>query len=436
MRNGKELLALVALLAVMIAIATFSFREESNPFASNAAPQRSSYHSSSQGYKAAMLTMQALDIPVHRQIRPFSLLPASGALLVADPTRTPVSVMEGRALLHWVRRGNHALIFLESDSALLAALTGFETAVEPQPQGGAPNTPLWLQQWDKQFYPQRLTPMEMLETVASGKEPPEAKISTARAIAPTFFTQRAPTLHVKSLARFPEKHPLPAQVAARFSRVTPVYADARGIVAVYAQSGKGGMLFCSSPWTLANQGISEGHNLDLLLAMVDTHPSAPLIFDEYHHGYGANMSVWNLAPAKVKLGIAHVALALALLVALLSWRFGAIRLPAEDRYTRSRAEYLASMAGLLQRARASSMVAQRLHAQLSGELARRLRMPAHAPLPALLAANDRFPVVERGALARVAQQLALVQAQPRPDIHQLLRLARDVHQLLQRERLS
>ena len=157
-----------------------------------------------------------------------------------------------------------------------------------------------------------------------------------------------------------------------------------------------------------------------------------MIFDEYHHGYGAGMSVWSLTPSPTKLGILQLAGALLLLLITLAWQFGPPRVPADERFSRSRAEYLTSMAGLLQRARATHVVRDRLVAMLQRELARRLGLPAQADHAQVLAANKANPVMDHAALEHVLQQIVALQQQQRPTAEALLRSSRAAHRLLHR----
>lgn len=431
MRNGKEMLILLALLLVIILLSTISYREDSSSLKSRVSPQRSSYHSTSTGYRAAYLTMKELGYPVKRQIRPFSMLPARGTLVIAEPNRTPLSILEGRDLLKWLERGNQALIFIDKDSSLLLGLSG-ETPAESPEMTNKKEKPIWLSSWEKQFNPQRMSAAEQAMAIANGIKLPAPTVSTAKITsdAPTEWARSAVELRIKSFARFPKKSLLPSLVARKFTQITPIYTDKAGIVAIYARRGRGGVLFCSSPWSMANQGIKEAENFDLLLGMVNQQADSPLIFDEYHQGYGANMNVWDLAAAKVKFGLAHLLLATALFVALISWRFGIIRLPAEERYTHSRAEYLFSLAGLLQRANASSLVAKQLESRLTKELTRKLHMPVKSSSEEIIAANLRHHVVEPLDLARIFQQLETLRTEARPEQFHLLRLANEINNLL------
>ena len=132
-----------------------------------------------------------------------------------------------------------------------------------------------------------------------------------------------------------------------------------------------------------------------MLALANLQPGAPMIFDEYHHGIGTGVSLWTLAPAATKWGVAQSALAFLLLLLLLAWRFGPPRLPIDERFTRTRAEYLTSMAGLLQRVQATHVVRDRLANLLRRQVSRRLAIPPHADFARFLDANAQLHVVEQ-----------------------------------------
>ena len=425
MRRHFELLALFALVIFIVAMTTITRREDFDD--SQNAPNRvirSSYRTLPDGYKGLYLTLEELRYPVHRQIRPYSLLPKHGLLIIADPHKQNITPYELRRLRSWLQQGNMAIILLEHHPDCFSP----NDNVNMQPQADDEDDPSAVPL-------AHASPADTTTATAvngGGSLDPH--------VAPVLHS--VPSLTVQSTKRLSSRrngmpsqqmldlHDLPPALQSDIQTARPLYADERGVVMAYSPIASGGIVWCSSPWSFSNAGLPEGKNLDLLLALADRRPGGPIIFDEYHQGYGAGMTVWNIAPALTKLGVGQIVLALVLLLLTLSWRFGASRLPAEERFARSRAEYLMSMATLLQRARATQLVRDRLNTMFRRELSRRLGVPMSASLEQFEAANAVHQVVSPEALAQVWQQFDQLEYQQRPRPEVVFRLAQQVHRLL------
>lgn len=426
MRKRWELLALAVIALFIVVLGMLSYRDDDgSAHKSPDAVLRSSYRTYPEGYKALYLTLDALGYAPQRLIRPYAMLDKPGLLIVTDPYSSlkdngrelhpPVSPYEARRLFSWLRRGNYALITLQYHPEYLQTL-GKTTPQSHENTGEEePKIVIREDRWSARF----------AHAKATG--------STALPIAHTQLTASVPELAINSSCRFPKDELLPHNLRAMVDSVEPLYGDTAGVSVVYSKVGKGGIVWCSSPWSFSNQGIDQKNNLDLVLALAAKTPHGHVYFDEYHHGYGANMTVWNLAPLRTKLGVLQLAIALLLLFVTIGWRFGPVRLPAEERFTRSRAEYLTSMAGLLERARATRLVCNQLETFLRRELCRRLGIPATQPLDRVLAANATHPVTDPAETERVVNQLRDMAAQ-KPSAEALLRLSYDIHRLLKRKR--
>lgn len=424
MRVRTEVLALLLIAGVIAAMTALSHRDDID--ATQLTPGsviRSSYRTFPEGYRALFLTLRALGYPTRPFTRPYTLLPARGLLIVADPYRKEVGRAEGRYLLDWLRQGNHALVTLEYHPEFVKALHERPPRHDEQKDEPREEKPWWHNAPDKYSgTTHALTPFAVREPIAT----------TATSVLLTPLTARAPRLKVASLRRFKPEQLLPPEVEQQTGPAVPLYRDAYGISAAYTAVGAGGIVWCISPWSFSNAGLREANNLDLVQALADLQPGAPVLFDEYHQGYGAGATVWTLAPPLTKLGIVLLSLSLLAWLYTLSWRFGPPRLPIEERYTRSRAEYLTAMAGLLERARATHVVAERLSTWMRREMGRRLGIPPHAPAEHFLAANARHQVVEQAGLERVMRLLQVMEQQKRPEPNTLLRLAGDIHRVLYR----
>jgi len=415
MRRREEIVALVLVMAALAALLVL--RRPDQMQAAEWVPARmvrTSYGAMPGQYKALYLTLGRLGYHTRRLLRPYPLLPPRGLLIVADPYKVPISAFEARRLFDWIRRGNHALVLVEHHAELLTALNGHPPDEADQQDSEAD---------DEDTAPAPQGGWQVLPSVG------DDAAATAIATAPSFLSAAAPALRVASHVRF-SAVPLPEELRALTGVTVPLYRDRQGTCVAYSAVGEGGIVWCCSPWSFSTAGLREGNNLEFALALANLHPQDPVIFDEYHHGFGRNMSLWSLAPLYTKLGIAVCALALCLLLYTLGWRFGPPRLPDAERFTRSRAEYLTSMAGMLERIGATHLVYQRLCRRLRQALGHRLNLSATLPWGKLLEANQQHPVVEHVTLERLVTRLTALESVRRPDPEVLCRLAGEIARLL------
>lgn len=411
--EAVALLLIVVFLGVMIA---FSHREDLNAEQLGGLHVvRSSYRTLPEGLKALYLTLDRLGYQPRRLTQSYAALPERGLLIVADPYKRPVGDFDMRTLLQWVRAGNHALLLVEyhPDKLLpvpdLAPEVGYEDVFGGETgQGGNAQA-------------------QQASDIARGRT-----MTEATPLAPSFLSARAPALAVKTRLRLPSDRALPITFENDPVGLALLYGDAHGASVAYAPFGKGGIIWCTSPWSFSNEGLKarDGQNLDLILALADLQPGAPVLFDEYHHEFGAKMSLWTLMPRLTKLGVLELTAAFLLLLISLVWRFGPEQLPLDERFSRSRAEYLTSMASLFERHRLTHVVLQRLRLRLARQLGLRLGLPANAPLAGIVQANVRRPLVNPAQLERISAVLEHLESQVAPDESQVLALARQVERLV------
>jgi len=427
MRKRTEILLLLGLIAFFVLIVVLTHREGIDVTQAHASfAQRSSYRTMPEGYKALYLTLLELGYPARRQTQAFNMLPEEGGLLiVADPfIRRPMALKEGEELLAWLRKGNTALVALEYHAEFLYGLLGTTDTDDPGVQRAQ------LETLDREWFREVSMPPIPVRLPAPIRIGSPTRYVTAEPIVASFLADRAPKLDTFAYRRFAERIPLTGDQFAKIGGMTPLYRDEEGIAVAYSAVGDGGIVWCASPWSFSNAGIASADNLKFVLALANLKPGAPVIFDEYHQGYGANMSMWHLLPKVSRLGVLQLAAGLLLLFITLAWRFGPAQLPAEERFSRSRAEYLTAMASLLERARATHVVRERLSVHLRRELARRLGVPPHAAPDRFLAANASHAVVDQAQLERVLRQLIHFEGQKRPDAEALLRLSGEIQRML------
>lgn len=410
MRFRPELLALILVVAFLAFMITISHRDDASVDQSEpGSVVRSSYYTFPEGYKGLFLTLQQLGYDARRQIYPYTQLPPRGLLIVVDPYKQPVGEYELRCLTDWIGKGNHALVMLEyHGEGFLEIDKHYKVPKAFLPIIDSP-TGFSKEAWD----------------IVSGK-----KQDDARALMPSFLSNRAPVLTVKTGCRFDDKHDLAHTLPVNKQGSAWLYQDSQGPVVAYTAIGKGGIVWCTSPWSFSNEGIKAGHNFDFFLALANLQPGTPILFDEYHHNYGANTSIWSVTPAFTRLGILQFCVALALLLITLAWRFGPQQLPVEERFSRSRAEYLTSMAGLLERLHATHVVVQRVRLRLSRVLGGRLGVPANVPLKTLVEANIQHPMVNHKLLVATCRELLILENEQHPDEDAMLEAAQDVERLV------
>jgi len=411
MRFRPELLALMLIVGFLSVMISLSHREDIDlRQTDNSQVLRSSYRNFPEGYKALYLTLDRLGFTVRRQIQFYAQLPRRGLLIVADPYAREITDFEKRQLARWIASGNHALILLEHHSdQMLPANAGYREGAGGKLPAGAAGIPAAI-----------------LSKLLQGDQVTEAK-----PLAPTELSALAPKLAVKTTYRFDADKSLEVTFTGTPVGTAWLYADPAGPVVAYSSIGRGGIFWCTSPWSFSNQGLRQHQeNLDFILALAGLQPDTPIIFDEYHHNYGAGASLWSVAPMLTRLGILQLAIAFLLLLLTLAWRFGAMQLPMEERFSRSRAEYLTSMADLLGRVRATHVVVRRLRARLGRALGRRLGLPVNASPRQLIEANAGHPLVDQMLLMRTCRELELLENIPRPDEDTVLHLAQNIERLV------
>ncbi|MHB0939820.1 MAG: DUF4350 domain-containing protein [Armatimonadota bacterium] len=411
MRVRPELLVLVLIVAFLALMISLSHREDIDlRQADRSFVVRSSYRTFPEGYKVLYLTLDRLGYRVKRHIGDYLKLPRRGLLIVADPHTTKISESEKRRLADWLDSGNYALIAIEQHASQLLPVD---------------DTPDRLPDVLTDILPDDGT-LDDQQKIMAGK-----KVASARPVAPSFLSTRAPKLAVKTTRRFTAETPFEVEIDDRQAAAVMLYQDRSGAVVAFSPVGDGGIFWCTSPWSFSNEGLQQHPgNLDFVLALAGLQPEAPILFDEYHHGFGTKATVWTIAPMLTKLGIAELAIAFLLLLLTLGWRFGAVQLPMEERFSRSRAEYLTSMADLLLRVHATHVVIKRLRVRLGRTLGQRLGLAVNAPLEELVKANAAHPLVDHMLLLRTCRELELLEKVARPDEDSMLHLARSVERLV------
>jgi len=137
------------------------------------------------------------------------------------------------------------------------------------------------------------------------------------------------------------------------SGAEPLFAVAGTPVVVRKQIGEGQVVVVSDPFTISNEGLGAGANLDFYVGLIgdSLQPSGVVMFDDLHAGAGTERGI--VAYAR-NAGFLPALLLIALLAVLYLWRAGSrlgVVLPAVDRRdSRPSSEMVLAVGSLYDRA--------------------------------------------------------------------------------------
>ena len=320
----------------------------------------STYSSDPQGTRAFFLTLQELGYDARRFRSPFSsrTMPKQGTLVIVEPT-TPVAPNEWNELRRWIEQGHTALL------ASSVSLPGAQPALGTEPVD--------------------------FSTVIMG-----GRLTRARPTQPTYLARGIEQLSVRSLMRIPVAAPPRSKKGSDtrpsfgglkhgtrtdyLQSAAPLFCDDSGVIAAYCRLGRGDLIVLASSWSVSNDGIGRDDNLLFLLNALGPAPAvspgtAPVYFDEYHHGY-AEHAGWRMTPLPLKLAAAQLLLGMLIVIYARSRRFGS-PIPL-DRGRRERSEYLGTMTSLLQKGHATRLAVRACYDSAVARLRLELGLPHDA----------------------------------------------------------
>lgn len=211
------------------------------------------------------------------------------------------------------------------------------------------------------------------------------------------------------------------RVPFRVADAAPIVADDTGSVVVTYPLGKGEVVIVTDESLFTNGRIGSADNATLAydLAVAGLTPHGAVAFDEWSHGYVAGDSWWSILPKPVQVALIVIAVALLLLAVGTGLRFGpTARLPDESE--RTSAEYLTSMAVLLQRGRAIKAALVDMADSCLREVAAALGISEAAPARAIAA---RAGVDDDDERAQDVMELDRLRSYEYPHEAELLRAA-------------
>jgi len=307
---------------ILISLILYAFQEKIIPY-SDDEYLRTSYSNSISGTYGFFITLSELKYNAQRYKRDFNNLSDKECGIMIIPATYCIREFmpsEWTALKEWVKKGNTAVIFIDS------FLNHHQNTYEMK------TYPLW---------------------------------------------KSAITENVKCITLNENRH---QQYSKRYSGKLKTFADktdefiSNQIADSVALAGKndksyifakpegnGIIYLINGNRIISNEGILKPDNFIFLMNIIDislTGKDKIIFFDEYHNNFGSNRNLWSTFPVMVKTGVIQILIAIALLLFYLSRRTTA---PVNyETGGRSRAEYISSMADIFKKAKANSAAAEKL----------------------------------------------------------------------------
>lgn len=367
---------------VVFAVASFLMVRETTADSHELRPHRTTNSPRPGGVRALYLTLRELGYPVRQQRAPLTKLPPRGVLFMLDPAHSSPTTVEWKALMRWVGAGNAVLLAADGRGQGLGL---------PLTNGGSGPGDLFFPE-DSKAAPMQFDALTRGVTAFHVKS--GARLSGSVWAPPG--NPEAAALRKVRRARRGAKSPTPAMPAASSEDtieperpINPLLADApstgkpqvlSGTVAASGVWGKGLVVLLASPSSLANDGIGRADNFRFvmnLLRRFNCDRQFPVLFDEYHQGFGVQRTLASLFSPPMRMAALQLAVAGLLLLFLRSRRFGRpTALPGEGQRTRD--EYLTAMALFFKRGRALEAARQALGAEFVRQVTGLLALPANA----------------------------------------------------------
>jgi hypothetical protein len=324
--SDRKLLAICGTLLVVLLVATVALAPPGE-LAQSQVP--STYSSQSAGAEAAFVLLSQVHYPVSRWEQPPTELPsdpAGAVLILANPSDYP-SKQERLAIDDFVKKGGR-LIF-----------TG-------------PRLPAFFPDADISLVP------------------PDPKWTGYAPYIPTSTSRGAEQITIQPQATW----------GGLGERQLALYGDPSAAVVVEWKYGEGQIFWWGGPTPLTNAGITRDKNLNFFLNSVAGGPHGGdyrIYWDEYFHG--ERRSLWSYAShTSISWALAQIALLAATIIFTFSRRSGPMYRPA--RVSRlSPLEYVDTLGGLYQRAKASSAAVSVSLQRLRYLLTRQLGLASDAP---------------------------------------------------------
>ncbi len=195
----------------------------------------------------------------------------------------------------------------------------------------------------------------------------------------------------------------------RLRRTAPdglaLFGDTSGPFVLSVPAGKGRLVAIADSGFASNRNLPRAENavfLDHILAQA-VPPGGTVLFDEYHHGdmaLASGVTIWDALGRPAQLAFTQCLLALLIVIGAVAVRFGQA-VPLERGQSRTSVEYVASLAGLYRRAKASPAALETLYRQFLRDLSARLALAPMVNLEQMSEVAARHGGVDKEALRRL-----------------------------------
>ena len=332
-RIGLDAVVLIVVL-IVLAVVSLQIANRSTAGDEGPRPRRTTRSVHPGGWKAAFLLLQRAGFTTGRWEKPPKTWPDTASVMIAGQEVFGAdggsywNDDQAQDAMDWVRRGGTLVVLTGEDNSLTQA-------IDVSPQTSKHN--------DSDIHPTQ--PAPYLAGVNEVQVP---------------GTERFATLGKNATVLLADDEP--------------------GVVAV--RVGTGRVIAVTSPAVIDNAHLATSDNARFLLQLVGafddsnvkgTHVRAGILFDEFHQGYQEEPSFWNAIGQPGQLAC----LQLVILILLGCWsvgvRFGLPRgLPEQSRLS---SEYVASLADLYRRARASDAALEGVYLAFWRDLCRAVGVP-------------------------------------------------------------
>jgi hypothetical protein len=331
-RIGREAWILGLIMIVFVAVTA---RYAGRDYTTEQRKQPSSFNTAPGGLAALFRLFERNKLPVRRWERPLTALPNNaGLIVIAEPFWRDMSREEQAALDKWTEAG-HAVLYIVSQDVLVRQPADDEE--------------------------QKSKAVEIIRATGA-----PADIAPPKSDSP--YLKDVRTIHVEGKIR------LAAAGAEALAK------DSKGAYALVTNEGEGQTIAITDGLRIDNAGIASVDNALLFLNIGIENAGDGILFDEYHHGYGAESGGRSLWQA---IGTAARACALYLLAAFLlviynaNRRFGAMKRIAIPT-SRPSTEYVSSMGALYRRAGAARVALDVIRTAFVRDISNRLDLTPDA----------------------------------------------------------
>lgn len=380
LRNPTLWLVAVLAAALVLGLALISSRQSSKLAGASARP--TTYSAAPEGMRALYDLLASLGYQVQRFQRPYTELPDGYGylLIVVEPLAHELDKEEVVALKGWLDTGNGLLLILGSPKSAVLEACGWNIG-------------------------------KIEESNEQPREVPGVEIDPDQELLKGYLDD-VRRVWVDGRLRLILDKQYTFDPLVREGDVVHASIFRRRLGRKYIVSGSIGH---------RNKDLARADNAVLFVNFAKKEAGDSLVlFDEYHQGYESppnnSKSLWGALGPTAQIFALHMLLVLGLIVYNANIRFGpplALRPPS----SRPSTEYIESMAGLFQRARATGIALEMHYAAFTRDLAKRLGLPPDADIDRLAdasAASLGLPRQELHELLKTCQE-ALAQERPNED---------------------